>query len=270
MLRKATMAAVLAGAVGVPYAIWNGGNATESISRWWSSSEEQTDNGATSEHPPTATPASQTFAQNPANTYDPTAYGPTVYNQPSNGAPSDRAIVQPPPAAGAALAQPPAMPQTTRSGPTAVALAEVLNLNVNRQWVTARWSRVTTALADTHYDGLRVALVTGTQPGDLSGSLTYYFDRRDTLQRITFHGVTGDPQPLIALLTGQMEFEKRKSLGGELYTRSWLGRTTSVCRIRPAAVIHAGAANSRYEVLLELNRGQWKSNLSPAARQLLN
>ena len=46
-----------------------------------------------------------------------------------------------------------------------------------------RWPRVTTvpqfALA-----GLRVPLVTGTQIDDLAGSLTYYFDRTDQVQRI--------------------------------------------------------------------------------------
>ena len=249
MLRKVTLAAILAGAVGVPYAIWKGDEASDSIGTWWNSSSDQAAGAA--EETLAATPTAHSFPQSPRSAYDPTAFDPTMQPQFAPGGAMDETAA-------------------TLTGPTVTALAEVLNMNVTQQWVSGRWSRVTTTLADTRYDGLRVPFVSGTRPTDVTGSLTYYFDRQQTLQRITFHGSTGDPQQVIELLAGHMEFEKQKSLGGELYTRVWLGRTTSVCRIRPAGVLHAGAASSRYEVLLELNRAQWKSNLSEAGKALLN
>ena len=141
-------------------------------------------------------------------------------------------------------------------------------MDITHAWVTERFTRVTTTLADSGYDGLRVPLVSGTGARAMTGSLTYYFDRSKQLQRITFHGTTGDPQELAALLM-QKEFQQKKCLSGDLYVRGWLNRSDSICRIRPAGVLHAGAQSTRYEVLLEMNRPGWKSTLSPTAQQLL-
>ena len=250
MLRKASLAAILVGAVGVPYAMWNSDDALQWTNGWLS---DDTEAKFDAEGQPTITrPASHT--QLPAFTqpqlaqdyYDPTAYGP--------GAGGDQLV------SGAA----------TTTGPTTITIADVLNMNVTHDWVTQRFTRVTTTLADAGHDGLRVPLVTGTSETALTGSLTYYFDRSKTLQRITFHGTTGNPMELTALLTQVLEFDQKKCLGGELYTRGWSGGTNSICRIRPASVLHAGAQSTRYEVLLEMNRPKWKGNLSDTAKQLLN
>ena len=250
MLRKASFAAILAGAVGVPYAVWNGGDVTQLADGWLSESESDEQ---TTEKPPVTKPTSHTAApqftaQPPRDFYDPTAHDPT-------GAATDPY--------GQSAYQ-----QATLTGPTTIALAEVLRMDISHQWVTERFTRVTTTLADSGYDGLRVPLVTGTTESDLTGSLTYYFDRGKNLQRITFHGTTGNPQQLAALLA-QREFQHKKCLSGELYTRGWMNRTDSVCRVRPAGVLHAGARNTRYEVLLEINQPGWKSTLSPTAKQLV-
>ena len=253
MLRKASYAAILAGAVGVPYALFNGEEALQMTGGWFTDGEEDvTATGAnaprtqpTALSPPPAAYPQPYLAE---NYYDPTAYGPTVGPH-------------------GALA---ASPQPVATGPVMISLPEVLSMDVTHDWVTQRFTRVTTTLADAGYDGLRVPLITGTGETALTGSLTYYFDRGKQLQRITFHGTTGNPQELTALLTQVLQFQPKKCLGGELYTRGWLNRTNSVCRIRPAGVLHAGAQSTRYEVLLEMNRGQWKSSLSPTAKQLLN
>lgn len=246
MLRKASLAAILVGAVGVPYAVWNGDDAMQ-LTNGWFSGDAQTEVDA-QDKTPASRPASYSFTQ-PQRAKD--YYDPTADNSETIGDPSP-------------------MGQATTTGPTVISIAEVLNMNITHDWVTQRFTRVTTTLADSGYDGLRVPLVTGTSETALTGSLTYYFDRSKTLQRITFHGTTGNTQELAALLTQMLEFEPKKCLGGELYTRGWTGGTNSICRIRPASVLHAGAQSSRYEVLLEMNRPQWKSNLSPTAKLLLN
>ncbi|MCA9267786.1 MAG: hypothetical protein KDA41_04920, partial [Planctomycetales bacterium] len=148
-------------------------------------------------------------------------------------------------------------------------LSEVLRMDVSPDWVKERWPRVTTTLADTHFDGLRVALVSGTQATDVTGSLTYYFDNRQTLQRVSFHGTTGDPQALAQLLTTRFNFVKENGLGGELYRETWFGRTKSICRLRPAGVFSATSGAARYEVLLEINRSAVRPGLSEVAKQLL-
>ena len=278
MLRKASFAAILAGAVGVPYAMWNGNDAMQSAGDWFSSTEAATD-GQNSEspdarpaaynaaHPNVATSGAQAFSGPFANGeyYDPTAHGPENSTPVMAMDSSGQWILTEPNGANSA----PTLTGPSTTGPTALALGEFLRLDVSKSYVTGRFTRVTTALADGHYDGLRVPLVTGTHPTALTGSLTYYFDRQEQLQRITFHGTTGDPRELTAFLIQQWQFERRESLGGELYTKGWMNRTSSVCRIRPASVLHAGATNSRYEVLLEINRSQWKTSLSDTAKQLL-
>ena len=65
-------------------------------------------------------------------------------------------------------------------------------------WVLARWPRVSTRLANLDLQGYRVPLVSGTADGDLAGSLTYYFNSQQRVQRITFIGSTGDARPLVA------------------------------------------------------------------------
>jgi hypothetical protein len=158
------------------------------------------------------------------------------------------------------------MPQAELPPPE---LHEALNLDATPAWVSSRWPRVTTSLAETNYDGLRVAL-TGVQETDLTGSLTYYFDKQQVAQRITFHGTTGNHQRLVELLMSQYSFTKQKCLAGELYTASWMNRTYGMCRIRPAPVFSVATAPQRYEVLLEINRSGMRAKLSDAAKHLID
>ena len=47
------------------------------------------------------------------------------------------------------------------------------------------------------------------QPPATWPALTYYFNAQQQLQRITFHGTTGDTRNLVALLTGRFQFARR-------------------------------------------------------------
>ncbi|MBC7855586.1 MAG: hypothetical protein IAF94_19320, partial [Pirellulaceae bacterium] len=65
---------------------------------------------------------------------------------------------------------------TTALGPTAGSnlgaptcdIPEAFRFDVSPQWINARWPRVTTVLAETDLQGLRVPLVTGPRPDDLA------------------------------------------------------------------------------------------------------
>ncbi len=149
-------------------------------------------------------------------------------------------------------------------------LRDVLRFDITPAWVPQRFSRVSTVLAERNMDGLRVALVTGTQPHDLAGTVSYYFDKQQQLRRINVHALTGDPSQLVGLMMQFYHLEPEPSLGGHLYTARWNNRVTSLMQISPAPVMYATAVNSRYVVFLELNQPAMPYGLSQEASDLLN
>lgn len=155
------------------------------------------------------------------------------------------------------------------SQPTIHSLPEILRFDISPGWVLERFPRVTTVLADTQMDGLRVPLVTGTSPNDIAGTLTYSFDRYQRVQRLTVQGTTGDATRFMTELQQQYRMQQVPSLGGVLYLLSWNGNATNVVHIEPAAVIYADSPYSRFNVLIELNQAGLEYGLSPAAQRLL-
>lgn len=257
MFKKAGYASMLAAAIGLPYAISNVNDVSEFARSLLA--ESSTSNAA-----PQGAHSSTTLTSYTPSAHD--ASQAVSAAQPSYSSPYPTLTFD----AGQPLptgAQQSPLPPLT--GATVDQLGEVLRFDVTPAWVTARWARVTTTLADTHLDGLRVPLVSGTRDTDLTGSLTYYFDKQQQMQRLTFHGTTGNSARLVELLTTVYEFKQEPSLGGEAYTRRWNGKPTSVCRIRTAPVIRADMPNTKLEVLLEINRPGMTYGLSDAAKTLV-
>jgi hypothetical protein len=93
--------------------------------------------------------------------------------------------------------------------PPIVDIGEALRFDLTPAWVLQRWPRVSTGMGQVQMQGYRVALVTGTSEHDLAGSLTYYFNPRQQLQRIVFYGTTGDPGKLVAFLNARYGFARR-------------------------------------------------------------
>ncbi len=153
--------------------------------------------------------------------------------------------------------------------PVVHALRDVLRFDIAPGWVLERFPRVTTVLADTQLDGLRVPLVTGTAPSDIAGTLTYSFDRYKRVQRLTVQGNTGDATRFMAELQQQYQMQQVPSLGGVLYLLSWNGKPTSIVHIEPAAVIYADSPYARFNVLIELNQAGLEYGLSREANGLL-
>lgn len=149
-------------------------------------------------------------------------------------------------------------------------LQEILRFDIAPGWVLERFPRVSTVLADTQLDGLRVPLVTGTAPSDIAGTLTYSFDRYKRLQRVVVQGMTGDATRFMSELQQQYQMQQVPSLGGVLYLLSWNGKATSIVHIEPAAVIYADSPYARFKVLIELNQAGLEYGLSREAQQLLD
>jgi len=160
-------------------------------------------------------------------------------------------------------------PNKSVGGGAVTDLREVLRFDIVPGWLPQRFARVSTVTSNVQMDGLRVPLITGTQPSDIAGSLTYYFDASQSLKRIHLHGLTGDPTPLANLMVQFYQLKPEQSLGGQIFTTRWNNRITSVMHIAPAPVIYAGADHSKYILFLELNQPTNQYGLSEEASEIL-
>ncbi len=160
-------------------------------------------------------------------------------------------------------------PNATVGGGVVYDLREVLRFDIVPGWLPQRFARVSTVTANVQMDGLRVPLITGTQPKDIAGTLTYYFDASQVLKRINLHGLTGDPSQLASLMVQYYQLKPEQSLGGQLFTTRWNNRITSILQIVPAPIIYAGADHSKYIIFLELNQPTNQYGLSTEASEVL-
>lgn len=148
-------------------------------------------------------------------------------------------------------------------------LREVLRFDISPDWVTRRFNRVTTVLAETELEGLRVPLVTGITPTDLAGTLTYYFDHAGELQRVMLHGFTGDASRIVETMTRFYGLAAEPTLDAGVYTRRWNGRPVHFLRLTRAPVVHRDALHHKFTVFLELNQPGLRFGISPEATQII-
>ncbi len=135
-------------------------------------------------------------------------------------------------------------------------LAEVLRFDITVPWIIAHWPRVSAGLSELDLHGYRVPLVTGTGESDLAGSLTYYFNKKQQLDRIIFHGTSGDPRPLITIVGNNFQLERVivNDPGLAFYQRTSWGKSHSELLIRPARVLRSNDPHKRYEIEMALKR----------------
>lgn len=175
-------------------------------------------------------------------------------------APTEAALVQPGPSApgspgaGAAPAEADGAAQTN---PPSFPLAEVFRFDMSIREVMARWPRVSTGLAELQLQGYRVTLVTGTAETDLAGSLTYYFNPHQQVQRITFQGTTGDGRELVRLLAARYGFQRRLTNDPGLFVYQAPvpdAKGQSVLRMKLAPMLTADRPHQRFDVWLTIER----------------
>ena len=135
--------------------------------------------------------------------------------------------------------------------------SSVFDFHITPEWIVAHWPTVSTGLAQLQLEGYRVPLVTGTAQHDLAGSLTYYFDAEQKLQQITFIGTTGDPRPLIGLLTTRFHLTRRlvNDPGLVVYEAvHYNNQPASSLRIRLAPLAQPNDLYRCYDIELSLGR----------------
>jgi len=168
---------------------------------------------------------------------------------------------------GAIPPQPEATPELV--GSRVNDLREVMRFDISPDWVINRFARVSTVLADLSLEGLRVPIVTGTRADDMAGTLTYYFDRRGTLQRLTVHGFTGDPAKLVHTMTEFYGLQPEPALEAGVYTRRWNGHPVHFLRMTHAPVVYSDAIHHKYTVFLELNQPNMAYGISDEAKRIV-
>ena len=141
--------------------------------------------------------------------------------------------------------------------PPPVELAEALRFDITPGWVMTRWPRVSAGLAELELQGYRVPLVTGIAEDDVAGALTYYFNARQQLERITFRGTTGNAGKLIDYLVRQYRFGRRLTNDPRIFrfeVPGPRGEPQSWLEIRPAGVVKSSEPFRRLTVVLVLHR----------------
>jgi hypothetical protein len=234
MFSRTWLLLFLAGSVALPYALSNSSGLTDAAAGWLgTSTAEQAD-------PPAAsTGAAEKWEA--GHSQHPPAIG--------------HAAAVPPPARPMLPAAAPA----TVDAPRPVPMNQVFRFDVTNAWVMGQWPRVSTRLADIDSQGYRVALITGTQPWDLAGALTYYFNKDQRVERITFRGTTGDTRPLVTLLCNEHRFVRKLTddPGVHLYEVVDRGQSISQLRIMARSVLYNNEPNNRFQIDLVLQRPSW-------------
>lgn len=134
-------------------------------------------------------------------------------------------------------------------------LAEVLRMDVSKEWVYAHWSRKSTTTSDLSLYGVRVPLVTGTRLADVAGSLTYYFGHDGQVHKLSFRGYTGDTTELVQLVAQRYGLQRAYASPGEqLYQVRRDNEVVSQLHTRPAPVLWNSSPHDSFVVQLDLQR----------------
>ncbi|MFO7906232.1 MAG: DUF6690 family protein [Planctomycetota bacterium] len=143
----------------------------------------------------------------------------------------------------------------------------ILRFDISPRWVMQHWPHVSTTRTDGPLDGLRVPVITGTDPKDAVGSLTYYFNAQRQVQRISMDGIIGDERRVVSVVTGRFQLQPEPKPGVGLYVSRWNGKPISALWIRRMPVVDTGDGAARHEFSLELNRPDNYHGLSSRLRK---
>ena len=142
---------------------------------------------------------------------------------------------------------------TDINGPIGYSVSDLLRFDVTPNWVMQTWNLVTSDLPDSALTGMRVPIVTGTESTDVAGSLTYYFNKSQQVERMTLHGFCEDPSAVMALAQQRFALRQFAAQGSPTYLAYFGDQPISIMRITSAPNRESGKSTKRYEIDLELN-----------------
>jgi hypothetical protein len=149
-------------------------------------------------------------------------------------------------------------------------LAEVFRFDVTPAWIKSYWPRVTVAHGAEDLICYRVPLVTGPNPFDLTGSLTYSFDANMRVQRIAFHGFTEDPTRIVYHAKQVHGLGLDKIIGNGWYSKRFGQDVKSVLGLQHG--VHASGFDSspQTQVTMEINHPYGSYRLSRETQQAVD
>lgn len=148
-------------------------------------------------------------------------------------------------------------------------LGEIFRFDANTAWVKQRWERVSITNDKPGLKGLRVPLVTGVNTSDLFGSLTYYFDNRQALQKLTFRGWTGNPSGLVNFVTQNYGFKNQPTSSAGLYVaKSWT-KSTGALYMQHPNFVSSKNPTQQVAILLEINNPKGPFELSTEVASMI-
>ncbi|TWU13786.1 hypothetical protein CA54_26210 [Symmachiella macrocystis] len=139
------------------------------------------------------------------------------------------------------------------AGPQVQDFSEIFRFDLTPNHVMNKWQQVSASLRHLDLQGYRVPLVTGIDDTDLAGSLTYYFDTRQRLRRITFVGTTGNPLRLTHFMTQQYGF--RRVVNQDPRRESYAGgpKLGGYYSITPMELIDRDESHSNFSIDLRID-----------------
>lgn len=149
-------------------------------------------------------------------------------------------------------------------------IAEALRFDVTPQYVVQRWTRVSTSVRHRGLKGMRVTLVTGTDPADLFGSVTYFFDGSNRVQRIMIQGYASDVGSIVEFVQLRFRLKEYSALSGRVFIAYQGHQPISLLRVQTAPVISNGNSHSRSEIRLEINAPTKGAILSDDSLEILD
>jgi len=161
-------------------------------------------------------------------------------------------------------------PNSISYAPGARDFREVFRFDANPAWLQKNWPLVTRSQSLDGLASYRVPLVTGPNPNDLTGALTYYFNNKNVCERISFYGFTADASRVIQLGTETFGLKADKNFGSGIYTSQFGRKVRSVLVIENPAIILKDEAQPRIPVMIELNNPYGKYSLSPETQGTFN
>lgn len=167
------------------------------------------------------------------------------------------------------LIEPQAEAELTDADGIITPIAEALRFDVTPQYVAQRWSRVSTSLRDRGLKGMRVPLVTGTDPADLFGSVTYFFDGSNRVRRIKIQGYTSDVGSIAEFVQTRFRLMEYSTMSGKIFIAYQGHIPISLLHVEAPPIISNQLNHSRKEIHLEINAPSENAVLSNASLEIL-
>jgi hypothetical protein len=136
-----------------------------------------------------------------------------------------------------------------------ITIEQVFRFDVTPRSVLARWPRASTVAGEPDELGLRMAVVTGTRPDDIAGSLTYYFDPHHRVQRITFTGLTRDPRRMLATVVTPYALKSQPTTDAAYDIAGDPSEPTSEVSVSHPSMLDPSSQFPLTEVSVDLSRG---------------